>query len=994
MTKTLSSMNVISLSMVILVVAGCANGPVISDQASRGLAIGTTIKLPQKALSDVECPLLKTGETEAGWETFDIQCEGWDRRTGVGWRGTADDNVANWEVDFLTNTDIASSIETSATCGEPETTTILDNQSAYLRRCTIYNGGFPYLFIVTRSGDRAFGSWGPIHLAPLFEAFVDASIHGTESASQLGSESQLIALAEQQITANGTLIDLKGIGQFQQLEQLSTLHNAAKNHARALEVARRALEILEQIRGREDPELVYLIGRIGLETSRLQPPEAEAIFQRGEQIADKSPNSAHWPEFLVYRAWHELRNGNREQAMAYAQQSLELSLAVATRYREGGVSPRVAHSLVGVADLFAESGDIDQALPTYQKALAIFDAARGRSYHWVGESQRRLAELYIQRSDFDAARSNAAAAVELKRSLFGTEGRALAEAIATQAKVEQAAGQPDSALELWNQVINIVEDKPSTEIRIDIEDISGYLSLLFQLAEQDPANSSKWLNKAFQVSQLVESTVAGRAITQMAARLMNDDPAVRDTARALQDAQKLYQDAQYALGLEQAKPVSERAPGKLERLTDERQQAADQMAELEQRLQNQFLGYGRLISRQQLSVADVAAQLGPGEAMLRILPDAKKTWVFLIKADGSIQGYASALTADDLTARVRQLRQGVEVTTTRLPLFALNASYDLYQQLMGSLDSALDGIQHLIVVPSGALLSLPTALLVRRPATAGDYRNAAWLVRDMALSILPSVASLNQLRQELKPSRASRPFIGFGDPDFTGPSAAQNDLMHDCQRQGDIVDPDVLRALGELPETANELNALARSLGASSGNVYLSNQAHVSDVRAAGLQDYRIIAFATHALLPGEADCLLEPALVLTPPATPTADDDGLLDASEIANLNLDADLVLLSACNTAGPGGQLGGESLSGLATAFFYAGARALLVSHWSVFSDPTVTLTTGTLRRYAIAPGAGRAEALRQTQLSMMADPNTSHPVFWAPFTLVGSNATISQ
>ena len=128
---------------------------------------------------------------------------------------------------------------------------------------------------------------------------------------------------------------------------------------------------------------------------------------------------------------------------------------------------------------------------------------------------------------------------------------------------------------------------------------------------------------------------------------------------------------------------------------------------------------------------------------------------------------------------------------------------------------------------------------------------------------------------------------------------------------------------------------------------------------------------------------------MLTPPATGTEQDDGLLDASEVAQLQLDAEWVVLSACNTAGPDGQLGGESLSGLARAFFYAGARSLLVTHWPVDSVAATALTTGTFERYA-ASDSDKAEALRQTQLALLAQPAFARPAFWAPFTLVGDGS----
>ncbi len=138
----------------------------------------------------------------------------------------------------------------------------------------------------------------------------------------------------------------------------------------------------------------------------------------------------------------------------------------------------------------------------------------------------------------------------------------------------------------------------------------------------------------------------------------------------------------------------------------------------------------------------------------------------------------------------------------------------------------------------------------------------------------------------------------------------------------------------------------------------------------------------------------VEPALVLTPPRVGSTEDDGLLTASEVAKLRLNADLVILSACNTAAADGRPGAEGLSGLAKAFFYAGSRALLVSHWPVFSDATVKLTTGMLERMKAEPEGGLAEALRHSILSLMEDsekPHYAHPMFWAPFVVVGEGGT---
>ena len=129
---------------------------------------------------------------------------------------------------------------------------------------------------------------------------------------------------------------------------------------------------------------------------------------------------------------------------------------------------------------------------------------------------------------------------------------------------------------------------------------------------------------------------------------------------------------------------------------------------------------------------------------------------------------------------------------------------------------------------------------------------------------------------------------------------------------------------------------MALTLGSTNDNLFLGERATEKNAKTQDLSDCRVLAFATHGLVAGDLKGVAEPALVLTPPAAGTEDDDGLLTASEVATLKLNADLVVLSACNTASADGTPGADALSGLAKAFFYAGSRALLVSHWPVASD----------------------------------------------------------
>lgn len=135
-----------------------------------------------------------------------------------------------------------------------------------------------------------------------------------------------------------------------------------------------------------------------------------------------------------------------------------------------------------------------------------------------------------------------------------------------------------------------------------------------------------------------------------------------------------------------------------------------------------------------------------------------------------------------------------------------------------------------------------------------------------------------------------------------------------------------------------------------------------------------------------------EPSLALSIPTQPSEVDDGLLTASEAAQLKLNADWVVLSACNTIA-GDKPGAEALSGLARSVFYAGARALLVTHWAVDSAATTRFTTSTFDRLKADPNTGRAEALRQAMLAYLGDassPRNAYPAFWGPFALIGEGA----
>ena len=358
--------------------------------------------------------------------------------------------------------------------------------------------------------------------------------------------------------------------------------------------------------------------------------------------------------------------------------------------------------------------------------------------------------------------------------------------------------------------------------------------------------------------------------------------------------------------------------------------------------------------------------------------------------------------------------------------FDLDRAYAIYHALIEPVAKDIDG-KELVLVPSGPLATLPFEVMLTEKPASQDLSKAPWLAKRFATTVLPSVSSLKALRQVARKSNASKPFAGFGNPLLNGGGqsvemaerARQARLLQSCRESpdpkanqialrglakggpraivalsGGTADIEQLRRQVPLPETALELCAVANSFAPVKGDVYLGSEATEAKIKSLSddgrLAQYRVLHFATHGALSGQVHGSIEPGLILTPPASATSVDDGYLSSSEISGLKLDADWVVLSACNTAG-GEEANSEAFSGLARAFFYAGTRALLVSHWPVSSDAAVAITTGVTEAMMSHPEIGRAEALRRSISALIAKGgNNSHPSVWAPFVLVGNGS----
>jgi len=939
--------------------------------------------------------LVESRSDLGGYTRYSLFCEGWTqpsgeiRRFGVAQGYSVDKLLTDsaWEKSFTTRV---------GACGAVEPTTLAASTTAALRECRRADGDFRALVVGVIIGRRGYGvETFPTNL-PVLEAAVEV-LEGkrppAEAAKASGSLSAAIKRAETMVDASGKLTGVGDVGAYGFFYRLGQLRHYAGDYAGAEEAFRRVLAIEEKTGGLSQPSSGRTMCWIALQIGYLgRYEEAEQLYVRAEPLMMKSFVASDQPLCLAYRGNTEHARGRDTVALPYAEEAVRL------RDQRGGVeNPGLAHALVSLGRVQLGLKRLDEAERNVSRSLAIVQKpgqdAEFRAW-WVGESYEWLGLIHLEQKRYADARKAFEGALERRRLLFG-DSITVANTYRELGRLGQAEGNMPAALEAFRKEAEIRTSDPVAQSRVRPGSLVPYMNALFEAAAADSAQREALHAEAFAAAQIPREGDTARAITNMAARLDSADPKLQAAAREYQEALRKRETTRRELALMTLGPPDKRDPAREAQTKQELEAAEAAVASREAKLQADFPRYAGLVAPKPLPLAELKALLKPGEAILAVLTTRDATYVFLVR-DGKVHAHRAAITAAALDKTVRELRQGLDLADGQVRAFDIAAAQRLYADLLAPVAAGLQGATHLIVVPAGPLLSLPLGLLVTQagpvpsgPPEKADYRQVAFLGRQMPISVLPSTGSLKSLRAVAGRSKAPQPFIGFGDPAFGGAPGDTRSLaaLGNLCRDGNAVDVELVRGLPRLRDTAGELRQIAQALKAPESDVVLGAQATEKRVRATDLSQFRVVAFATHGLLPGELKCKGEPALALTPPATATADEDGLLDAGEVAQLKLDADWVVLSACNTAAPDGRLGGQSLSGLARAFFYAGARSLLVSHWAVATQPTVVLTTTLFDAYGKNGALGRASALRTAQLKLMGEQATSHPSFWAPFVLVG-------
>ena len=717
-----------------------------------------------------------------------------------------------------------------------------------------------------------------------------------------------------------------------------------------------------------------------LEQGRLD--EAADYFAEAVRLGDASLGPEH-PDVIATRnnlAFLQQRQGRLTDAAATLQAVLEASRQVLPEDH-----PNTAIAALNLAEVLRQQGRTQDAAQLYSTALPALTRSWGPSHFQtiVWQFRRAFNDLESPASSGEAL-APARLAVDglrARRQSFGRD--TFAEAQANRDRVQATTIFATLADAAWTS-----ETAPASRTELVPEVL---------LALQDAAAGSADL-------ALVRSAVRHLAdeARQGLGALVREREDLQARGEALSRAIVEFNTRQQ-VGDEAERRESVRA-----RLHAERESIDARLAEIDTRMRRDFPDYFALVRPEPIPLRDVQAMLQPGEAVLLVVPTEFGTHTVGI-GPNAVAWQRSAWTSREIDEAVRGIRASIETTMAgRDYRFDRSSAHALYREIVAPVAPQLAGARHVYVMAAGALTSIPFEILVSRAPEGSDEDEAAlrgtrWLGDDHALVHLPSLQSLAVLRRisARSPRSGGRSgFLGFGDPLLRGeavvrgrgPSPLLPSTVRSAAATGasPLADVTALARLSRLPGTAAELEAIRRTLAAPAGALFLAERATERNFRRVNLEGIDVLVVATHGLLAGEAGVSAEPGLVLTPPALATEEDDGFLTASEVAALRLNAEWVILSACNTAAGDGTPGARGLSGLARAFFHAGARSLLVSHWPVADEVAPRLTSRTIELLNEQPELSRAEAFRlamQEVRSDQAHPEWAHPGAWAPFSLVG-------
>lgn len=1015
-----SSVAVLVITAIAGWLTGCAVPPPEAYITGGGKAAAAGIALGNNAASE-PCTQQSQGATGA-----DVYCGTW-QQPSARVRSAGPIDAANL-LTLATTSPWRMTLNERFACGEPKPTTVLDGLPAAVLSCTRRQGGWPHAaMVVAISGGSGWYADGVLPALPAMERSIGIlsgrlTPEKASSAQSSAADALLAGRLAAQAFSSGD------VGAYDGLITAGGRANQIESFADAEKAFRAALQLQEKLLGAGNPNTATTLARLAIQISNQgRFAEADTLFARAADISTRSEDPLAPARVAYYRALHLHNQGKDNDALplletAEADFSARLTpeilnaqpkprriaaaanLADSLPDRDLVADPQLRGALVGVVEVRRYRALVLRALNRPDESAAQLVSARtlslGNDLHDPSQTAR-LVRTAGAEAIFRNEQSVAATQFGQAAGYFATalpHSRPLAETLLLQAAAISRSSNTAGALAECQLGITMLRQE---SLGVPANVLASCLDTLSAAADADPEHRQVLLTYMFEAAQLAQGGVTSTQIAQATARLAEGsrDPKVGIAIRQRQDAQanlaalerqrdEMTQTRTQTQGAVVAGSAATVTPELEQRLQAARNAVADADAALQAASPN----YGQLV-QQVAPAADILKLLRPGEAFVSMALTDKGGWTFLLR-DGTVTAAPVTAGAAEIEKLVRRIRLGEEEKSdgAQPPFdFDTDAAYALYKAVLGGVAPAIEASKALVVAPTGPLLSVPFGMLLTGPGNPRDLRHAPWLLRLATVSHVPAAANFVSLRKISGTSHASQQWFGFGD--FRPTSLALAKKSFPPASCGDSADAFANR-LPPLPSTIRELDLARRGLGAPVQDMLLGAEFTAAAVRKMPLKDYRILHFATHGLLPGDLACLTESAIVTSPSPGATDASGSLLTVSQVMELDLDADTVILSACNSGGgsstPAGNAAGESLSGLARGFFYAGARSLLVTHWSVDDIATAYLVAYSLK---LAGSSGTiADSVRTAQLSMIDGtgglPETwAHPYYWAPLALIG-------
>ena len=1023
-----SAVRVVGLIAALLAPAATACAQPLGDVIALGR--GATSGAVCQAVRDYQDPLAQS----PGSRAWNVHCLGWDLSIGRLYRFVSPQDHAAW----------TTALPSLSDCQDRPTSKTHSGVILSQRLCRQGAQKLAYLVDEGRVGRYQFVGQGFAQAADILEAGIDivsgrasppaaATSQTSQAAQELAAAfgGQLTGLASAQKAA---ALDGRRLMQRGYLQNSEWRFDAAETDFRALADIQRAQAASPADKGRAYLNLALSVSNLG----RFE--EADRLFAEADAQIALAADAMLAAEALNYRALHDRNQGRFEDAIMTARAARRTrASAAATSRATRSAAPKAS----GAADLIAPdlaaalnrrtngafSPDEDelsgralvQDAEAFEiegsSAVALKDAARGRAALEGGLALLRRAEeggenavelqsrLYADLSDLDLQGGDAAAAARrLEQALALMQTRhagsiPVAALLMDLGAAEILDKRPDAAVQHYSQAIDIFK-RARGSLGASADRIAPYFQLLIERRAADPAHGAAYEARFFTAAETLVSDAAAATVSRLAARVASGDPTTAGLVRAVDDSRRELAAAESRIADLQARNLYQGLVRT--ELETEAERLRRQLAEVSAALLAANPRYDQLESTD-VSLSALQGALQEDEVFVKTVLLTDKSFGLLISKTEAIP-YGISLSAREAVADAAALRAPMEAAADGLTPFNVELAHEVFEKWFGPVRTPLLAAHRLIYEPDLRVISLPVGVLVVNQAPdpgpgPGDYRAVAWLGAKTPSSVALSAQSFLQSRAIAR-SRATRPLLGFGDPHlsrqgerayapFLSEGAGESDLAGDPSRAARICAASRrgLLQLADLPDTAQELRVVAHSVKAGPESLVLGAAFSDQSIQArTDLDQYAILYFATHALLPMPEACLPEPALVTS---LGDSSGQGLLTASDVVKLRLDAELVVLSACDTGGvdaDGLNGGGAALGGLARAFIYAGARNLIVSHWSVDSAATDSLMSSLFT----SDGASVEEALRLAEVHLQANAATSHPYFWAPFTVVGDGA----